>query len=326
MKSKYIFSMTTIPKRFASIEKTLLTLLKQKLQPEKIILNIPKKYNVRFETSIGSQQIENLKSRISSEKLIINMIDTDYGPGTKLLGLFSNNVVDLTDENTYIVLVDDDLLYRSYMLEYFNKYNNDNFYGNGMIISYYCYISKITVAQGADGIFIKSTLLKNFLEYYNKIKDFDYIKFHDDYYISYYFHLQNIPVKHMKSKAHRTIYDVNKFVTHIESLNEIEGKYNRQNLNEQVHNILEKEKNNGTFSFISSPVESIYVGPCKTDSLVVKLDKEYPSDTKLFFVHNFKDTFSYTFENMELKITRTDNNRNKKNQGWGQKLYGFISR
>ena len=46
----------------------------------------------------------------------------------------------------------------------------------------------------------------------------------------------------MKSKAHRTIYDVNKFVTHIESLNEIEGKYNRQNLNEQVHNILEKEK------------------------------------------------------------------------------------
>ena len=97
MEPKYIFSMTTIPKRFASIEKTIHTLLKQKLQPEKIILNIPRKYNVRFETSIGSQQIDNLKSRISSEKLVINMVDTDYGPGTKLLGLFSNNVVDMNE-------------------------------------------------------------------------------------------------------------------------------------------------------------------------------------------------------------------------------------
>jgi len=45
--NKYIISLTTIPSRINYIETTIKSLVEQTLKPEKIILNIPKKYNLR---------------------------------------------------------------------------------------------------------------------------------------------------------------------------------------------------------------------------------------------------------------------------------------
>ena len=52
---------------------------------------------------------------------------------------------------------------------------------------------------------------------------------------------------------------------------------------------------------------------------IIKLDKIYPSDTKLNFIHNYKDAFIYKFNNNELSITRTD-----ETFGWGQDLIGYL--
>ena len=43
--NKYIISLTTIPSKINYIERTIKSLIEQTLKPEKIILNIPKKYN-----------------------------------------------------------------------------------------------------------------------------------------------------------------------------------------------------------------------------------------------------------------------------------------
>ena len=52
---------------------------------------------------------------------------------------------------------------------------------------------------------------------------------------------------------------------------------------------------------------SIYIGSSlNVNSKSITLDKIYPSDTKLYFNHNFKDIYAYKFINNELTITRID--------------------
>ncbi len=56
------------------------------------------------------------------------------------------------------------------------------------------------------------------------------------------------------------------------------------------------------------------------NSKLIKLDKIYPPDTELKFIHNWKDTFNYKFNNDELIITRS----NEPLTGWGQDLVAYL--
>jgi hypothetical protein len=64
---------------------------------------------------------------------------------------------------------------------------------------------------------------------------------------------------------------------------------------------------------------NIKIGPSETNTKIIKLDKIYPSDIKLFFIHNYKDTFTYNLNNNVLNITRTD-----EPSGWGQELVAYL--
>lgn len=64
----------------------------------------------------------------------------------------------------------------------------------------------------------------------------------------------------------------------------------------------------------------IYIGPSHFEQIkIIELDKIYPPNTKLKFIHDFKDTYNYKFYNNKLIITRTD-----ENCGWGQDLIGYL--
>ena len=65
--------------------------------------------------------------------------------------------------------------------------------------------------------------------------------------------------------------------------------------------------------------EQIHIGNSETQTKKIVLDKIYPSNTEIMFVHNHKDTFSYELNGKELTVTRTD-----ENYGWGQNLIGYI--
>jgi hypothetical protein len=226
-KYKYIFSLTTIPSRFNKIYLTIESLISQTIKPDKIIINIPKKYNFRIQGQICKKDIDFLYNKYKRFNLVINIIDNDYGPGTKLLGLF--NILNFDDKNTYIILVDDDMIYKNYLIEFFSNQKND-------VASFYSYkIKDITIGQAADLFFIKSNLLKNFLNYYNKIKDFDYINYHDDFYISYYFYLMNKKIVRLPLLYNKSVYEIH---TLKDSLHLIKNKYSRENLNKKIYNIL----------------------------------------------------------------------------------------
>lgn len=240
---KYVFSLTTIKSRIKNIHFVLDSLIQQRLQPENIILNIPKQYSLRFDNVIDNNTIEELKNRYG-EKLIVNITNNDYGPGTKLLGLFENNILKkYNEDNTYIVLVDDDLIYMNKLLSRV-QYCNDMCDNKIDACSYYCYNkNNVFIGQGADGFFIKLNKLKKFEDYYKIIKNYDFVKYHDDYYISYFFHIKNIEIKH--------IYNNNKpsykflINNQIDQLRDIVNNFNRENLCDNISkllNTLNKEK------------------------------------------------------------------------------------
>lgn len=252
--NKYIISLTTIPSRINNIDNTIKSLLDQTLKPEKIILNIPNKYNLRFNLDIDKNIIDNILKKYNNELLIVNYIDYDYGPGTKLLGLIKSNIIKLSyfnNNNVYIVLVDDDHIYKSYMIEYFDNYNKKKFNNKLNVASFYCYnLDKIKIAQGADGFFIRYSLLDKFSNYYNIIKNYDYINYHDDYYISYYFYIRKIQIEYIEP-PYNLIYIENNNLNKDDLIN-ITGKYNRNDINYNIHNILNLLYIEGKFNNIKN--------------------------------------------------------------------------
>jgi hypothetical protein len=166
------------------------------------------------------------------------------------LGLIKSKIIKLDSKDTYIVLVDDDLTYKPYMLEYFDKYNKKYYDNKLRAASYYCLnMHEVTIGQGADGFFIKLELLNKFEDYYDIIKKYDYINYHDDYYISYYFYLKQIPINYIKPPYDSLIYS-KETSSNIDALMFIQDKYNRINLNNQIYKILGELKNEGKFDNI----------------------------------------------------------------------------
>ena len=170
----FCVSMTSVPPRFSSLEKTLNSLNNQIQKPEKIFLNIPSLFhrfkNIEFDFDKLTKKFTNI---------IINRCD-DYGPGTKLLGS-----LDQILEYDFVVLVDDDHIYKKHMLKIFfdlaNKSANKSY-------SFCVYnILDCKVGQGADGFAINTKYLNNIKNFYYKyVKDNKKLLLNDDLWISIY--------------------------------------------------------------------------------------------------------------------------------------------
>jgi hypothetical protein len=247
---KFIVSLTTIPTKFDGLYLTIDSLITQNVLPEIIIVNIPKLYSMRFDTVLPLNKIIDFQNKYAKHNVYINLIDEDFGPGTKLLGLFYNNVLaDYDDENTFIILVDDDLIYKPNMIEYF-LYVNKFHHNNVCLAGYFGYrFNNIQICQGADGLFMKKNKLTHFLQYYNEIKHNKYINYHDDFYISFYFNLLNQEFYHMWNPNGGLIYSHGNY-SQLDALHNLHGEYNRDNLNKLACSFLNELKDNGVFNFI----------------------------------------------------------------------------
>lgn len=195
--------LTTIPSRIKTVYKTIKSLINQSYRSHKIILSIPNKY-IRFENNIDREEIDllikmfnNYKNNNDEPILYVNIINKDYGPGTKLLGALHIEEV-INSVQSYIVLVDDDVIYVNNFIENFCKLLSFN---KNIVASNYVYkLYDINIGQGVDGFLIPIKYLDCFLKFFNIIENnnykelYKYIIFHDDVYISYYFFLINIEI------------------------------------------------------------------------------------------------------------------------------------
>ena len=112
-------SLTTVPKRLKNIIQfldNLNSLVNQKTDIDyKIILNIPRSHALSAEAyDIPNELLEFQKLNL---KLIINRIDKDYGPITKIIGSLCIS----KDPEDILIVCDDDQCYHEEMLEYHLK-------------------------------------------------------------------------------------------------------------------------------------------------------------------------------------------------------------
>lgn len=108
---KVIVSFTTTPSRIHKCEKMLKSILNQNFKPSKIILNIPK----IFDRTGDKYTIPDF---ITNENLVfVNVVDIDYGPGTKLFPAVDYLTKNAYDKKTRIISCDDDIEYPLNMIE-----------------------------------------------------------------------------------------------------------------------------------------------------------------------------------------------------------------
>ena len=92
----------------------------------------------------------------------------------------SDIIKNINISNTYIILVDDDLIYKPYMIEHFDNFIKLN---KSDVCSYCVYnYHNIKIDQGADGFLIKysrknlNNNLNKTLNELNKLGHFDFLK------------------------------------------------------------------------------------------------------------------------------------------------------
>jgi len=166
-------SLTTIPSRINSISHSINSFLDQTVKPDKIFLNIPRKYK-RFNSIITDDQIPKLDSIVEITRC------EDYGPGTKLLGSLKK-----IKSKSLVILADDDHIYKNYMIEKFLHYyslDSNNAY------SFYVHpLPEFGIGQGADGFAINSDYLNGVDKFYEIIvKENKELFLQDDLWISFF--------------------------------------------------------------------------------------------------------------------------------------------
>jgi len=191
-------SLTTIPKRIENIKKSVDSLLEQTVKPDKIYINIPKKYK-RFKEVVEENHIPKF------EKNIVEVTRCeDFGPGTKLLGSLEK-----FEKNSLVILADDDHIYENYMIEKFNHFYSlapDNAY------SFYVHpLKNFGVGQGADGFAINTNYLDGVEKFYNEVvKENEDIYIHDDLWTSFFlFYVKKIKILSLQSHIKKS--DIDKF-------------------------------------------------------------------------------------------------------------------
>jgi hypothetical protein len=170
----FCVSLTSIPPRFSTLEKTIRSINSQIKKPTKIFLNIPLKYKRYPDSKYNISQLEKIFENLT----IIRC--KDYGPGTKLLGS-----LEYLMDYDYVVLIDDDHIYNKDMLNIFNK---EALKDLDRAYSFCVYnVEDCKVGQGADGFMINTNFLKEILEFFNVfVLNNKKLFFNDDLWISIY--------------------------------------------------------------------------------------------------------------------------------------------
>ena len=323
VETKFIISLSTLPSRYDSLKQCLKSLLEQNYINYEIHLNIPK-YN-KFEGAYTH------KLDFNDDKLKIYYID-DIGPISKVYYTLERT----TDMNQRIISVDDDIIYNKDLLKKYNMILSNNNYSDCCIgfsgiyalnnnghwdnSFWVCDGNKIPVyvgiIQGYDSACYKRSFFDDNFFTSLKKKDMEWapnsIYYEDDVIISSYLGYKKIMKVVMPSDKFKPR------VNHIK--NKISGCNNyRKEYGGSVQNIKNFYKSKFGKYIRADYLKEIKIGSSKENTKIIELDNFFPSDTRLIFIHKYKDTFSYEFNNTKLTITRID-----ENSGWGQNLIVYF--
>ena len=209
---KFIVSFTTSPTRIHKCQPMLKSIINQSRKPDLIILNIPKIF-----PRTGKQYSV---PKDVSEHVVVNIIEKDFGPGTKLvptIKYLNNNNYD--KNNTRIIYLDDDIRYMNKMIECYEKNiecdDNSSWTATGFDFINFQLNGKrnnkdtCTIAEGYGAVCVKLSIFEDdFFEYINKYIDDIDCRLSDDIILSNYYHKKKINIKILNIPNEYSIIDM----------------------------------------------------------------------------------------------------------------------
>lgn len=170
--TNFCISLTSIPSRFSNLKKTIKSLQKQLLIPNKIYLNIPYQYKRFPNVDVDLSILNEFRNDIEIKRC------EDFGPGTKLLGSLND-----LKKHQYVIILDDDHVYNKYLTKIFIENIDPKIKSS---YSFHVYgLDDLFIGQGADGFLINTKDITNIEKFYNKyVKKNNFLYFHDDLWIS----------------------------------------------------------------------------------------------------------------------------------------------
>lgn len=194
LKPRIIVTLTTSPNRIYNIKSTLDSIMLQTVQPDLIILNLPKVFkrdNSRF-TRIPDFILNN-------ERVILNFCE-DIGPATKIVPTCTSTITNDTD---IIFSIDDDVYYPENILElylyYHSIYPNSVLTGTSLFTidnsTLFYGMKECELLEGFSCVLYKKKFLKDIpLEMFDKSKVPIYQYLSDDLVLSNYILKNNIKI------------------------------------------------------------------------------------------------------------------------------------
>lgn len=209
-------SLTTIPSRMSGLARCISSLNAQTFKPERIYLCVPETYR-RFETP---KHLPFAAAEFGENVEVIRC--NDDGPGTKVIGSLERLP---SDSNALLVLVDDDAHYEPHMLAVFAE-----IFGSKpeAASSFYVYKYRgIDIGQGKDGFAIPVGALSGLRDFHASIRQYRYLFYVDDLWISFYLWMNNIPVLSLAQKSGSTGY-IRQVYNDVDALANQTGHYTRR--------------------------------------------------------------------------------------------------
>jgi hypothetical protein len=201
LNQQFIVSMTTSPTRLPLLGKTLFSIIRQYPKPYKIYVNIPDVFTRTGESYPDPYEIFKEYKDIFKDIVVWNYCGEDLGPITKLQGVLDQIPV---DEDTYIITIDDDILYLNGLIDlYFRTclafktkqcaYGLSGFVFKSNTISHVFSNDNVHILEGyGSACYHRSFFPKSWDKYFGKCLEDKNVKFSDDIIISNWLSLNKI--------------------------------------------------------------------------------------------------------------------------------------
>lgn len=220
MDNKIIVSFSTIPTRINDIEPVLKSLNNQTLKPDKIYLNIPKKYKRFSEQLIKPSFLD----KDEFENVKIFYMDKDYGPASKFIGTLINPDVKSDD---YVFITDDDVEKKDFWIKtLYDKYVSLK---QTTICSFVELNLGKAIIWGYMGYVLRKKMFNtnDILDFFGKIEDECFLV--DDHWFTGYCKYRSIPIYNIPIRRHT---EINIPIASSDSLVALNGESHRRLVSE----------------------------------------------------------------------------------------------
>jgi hypothetical protein len=225
--TRVVVSLSSIPSRLALSEPAIASLLAQERPPDLVVVCLPR---ISVREGTGYELPAHLADADGRHggRVQVRWTDTDWGPGTKLVG-----ALDDVGDDAIVVLVDDDNEYRPFVVgDLADAVAADP----SSAYSFYTRrLQGLEVGYGGDGLAVHGRHLRGLRSFADRVCADDAVRLHDDVWLSFFLRARGVPMRSLRTRlaahgadlSYASVHDVNALV-------DIEGDLSRARLNETV--------------------------------------------------------------------------------------------